>query len=633
MATQFTSEGLKLAGGTVVPVYSGEFHYWRADPKDWRPALEALKELGLTMVSTAVPWSVHERAAGQYDFSGARDVGAFLALASDVGLHAMVSPGPHVGAQLTHFGFPERVLADKAMQAVGNRGTPLWLPAPPKMFPVPSYASTKFQGEVRAWLAKLGEVILPRAEPTGPVVAIGLDHEMQFFWRMAAFEGDYHPDALAWWHEYSEGMDAPRSYREDDMPRALKWLAFKEDYIRRSLHWLGEAIDDAGLGGLARYHNLPPVPPSHVNQPLIEEAVGGVAGMDFYDLSSGYSRVRRRAIYLAGNSTLPFAPELGVGGPPWFPTMSEEDEQNVTLGALAGGVRAFNFYMGVERERWYGGIVKESGQSTESTDWIAPLLTALHDLEFQTLRRRAPIAVVVSRAEARAGVASQAVHGLTHSVSEWLNLGPEGHAALAMDADARRWPRWFAAICAALDLAEVPYQLIDESCLHTLGADTKTLVLPTLRRVDGAAWAGVHALAGTGMRIVIGPEVPREDELGQSLGADAVRPAGAGMLAAAMLDDIDELSASLLGLAGELDDLWISPENPEVDCSIFCDPEGCARALFVGNSSAEKAQVRVNVPESCVLRDAISGQEIREEGGTAVISLASYQVRFFALDM
>ena len=634
MATRFTAEGIQLADGSVVPVYAGEFHYWRAERKSWRESLQALKDLGLGLVSTAVPWSVHERAPGQFDFTGNLDLGAFLDEAHALGLYALVRPGPNCNAQLTHFGFPQRILADQAIQALSGRGTPLWLPAPPKMFPVPSYASSHFQVEVREWFATVAEVIVPRMHASGPVVALQIDNEMQMFWRMGAFEGDYHPDALTWWREFSEGpdgshQDAPRHYQASDMPRVLRWLCFKEDYIRRSFAWLVEAAEDAGMGGIARYHSLPYCQPSLCNQPLVEEAVGGIAGMDFYDLSSGYARVRQRAIYLSGTSELPFAPELGVGGTPWLPAMTDEDQQNVALGALAGGIRAFNLYMAVGRERWHGGALDERGRTRKSSEWIAPLLQSLREIEFHRLRRSAPIALVVSRAEARAAVASCAVAAATHAVTDLLGLGPAGHAELAMDPDARLYPRWYAAVQEALDRAELPYRLIDENSLHKIDASTKAVVLPTLRRVDGGAWAALHALAGTGMCIVIGPKLPREDELGQPLGSDSVQPAGSGLIAAETLEDIDELAGALLDLAGPLSDLWIAPEAEALDCSIYCDALGEAKAFFAGNRSDEALAARVNVPEGCVLKDAITGAEVRAQAGTAAISLAPFQVRLF----
>ncbi len=631
MATCFTEDGLELADGSVLPIYAGEFHYWRTPPKSWRAALLAIKELGLNIVSTKVPWSVHETSLGQFDFSGPLDLGAFLDEVHDLGMHALLGPGPHCSAQLTHFGLPERVLANEDIQARGSRGAPLWIPAPPKMFPMPSYASKHFQKEVGAWFAKVGEIVAPRAHPKGPVLALQVDHQLPMFWRSAAFEGDYHPDALAWWDEFSGGQTAPRRYQEEEMEHALTWLHFKEEYLRRSLRWLGESLDEVGLGELARYHNLPACPPKDANQPLAEESVGGVAGMDFSEQETSYAGVRERAAYLAGTSTLPFATQLSIGGPPWLPARSEVADENVALGALAGGIRAFNICMAVGRERWYGGLLNEQLQTTESADWVQPLLAALGDLNFHTLRRVTPIALVVSRAEARAALASCAIHSATPTVTSLLGLGPEGHASLAMDEDARLYPRWFAAISAALDLAELPYQLVDESALHTLDWRTKAIVMPTLRRVDGAAWAALHSLSSAGMQVVIGPKVPSEDERGRPLGGDALKPPGAGLIAAEMLDDIDVLASSLLDLAGELSDLWIAPESSGVHCSVYSESEGEAKVLFVGNSTNAAQEVLVNVPAGSCLSDVISGQEIRDEAGVAAVALQGYQVRMFAL--
>jgi hypothetical protein len=245
------------------------------------------------------------------------------------------------------------------------------------------------------------------------------------------------------------------------------------------------------------------------------------------------------------------------------------------------------------------------------------------------LRRETPIALVVSRAEARAAVASCALDAASHALTDWLGLGPGGHAELAMDEDARLYPRWQAAVQEALDRAELPYRLIDENCLHTIDTNTRAIVLPTLRRVDGGAWAALHALSAAGVPIVIGPELPREDELGQTLGDDGVKPAGAGLIAAEILEDIDELAAALLDLAGELSDLWIAPEAETVDCSIYVDEKGAPQVFFAGNRGAEAQEASINLPEGCLLRDALTGAEVREDAGIGTISLAGKQVRMF----
>jgi beta-galactosidase len=47
-------------GNAEVPLHSGAMHYWRLERDAWRPGLEEIKNLGLPIVDTYVPWGVHE---------------------------------------------------------------------------------------------------------------------------------------------------------------------------------------------------------------------------------------------------------------------------------------------------------------------------------------------------------------------------------------------------------------------------------------------------------------------------------------------------------------------------------------------------------------------------------------------
>src|SRR5450432_251032 len=92
--------GLRL-GDRDVPLISGSVHYWRLDPREWLAALTALQSLGIDIVDLYLPWGVHERVDGSFDFGvkDARlDVVRFLEVAQSLGLLAIVRPGPHVNA-------------------------------------------------------------------------------------------------------------------------------------------------------------------------------------------------------------------------------------------------------------------------------------------------------------------------------------------------------------------------------------------------------------------------------------------------------------------------------------------------------------------------------------------------------
>ena len=58
-----------LVGGKEVPLISGEVHYWRLNPNCWKHTLSRVKEMGLKIISTYVPWDFHEYQRGKFDFA------------------------------------------------------------------------------------------------------------------------------------------------------------------------------------------------------------------------------------------------------------------------------------------------------------------------------------------------------------------------------------------------------------------------------------------------------------------------------------------------------------------------------------------------------------------------------------
>ena len=629
--SELTERGLRLAGGREVDFFTAEMHYWRVPRAAWGACLAAVVDLGFEIVSTYVPWSVHEVAPGRHDWSGGRDLAGFLDEVEKAGLLAVLKPGPHINAELTHFGFPDRVVADPAMQARSARGTPLWFPSPPHMFPVPSYASAAFQAAATAWLAEFARVAVPRQHPDGPVVAVQVDNEFQHFFRLGAHDGDYHPDALAWWREeVGEEGEPPRAYEPE---RSVRWVAFKEVYAERALAWVRRALDEAGFADLARYHNAPPSPPALVHLPRAAHAVGGPAGLDFYHRAADYAAVRERALYLGGTGApLPIAAEIGVGGPPWLPPMSPADQAEVTRGILAGGARGLCFFMVVDRERWYGAPVSETGALRPPAEFLRRLLAALREVEWTSLARRAPAALVMSRAESRHAVASSLADPLSPVLTELLDLGPGGAAELARDSAPALHRRWTRAVAGALDAAGVAYDHVDEDAPEARLASRRLVIAPTLARVDRQLWRRLHALAGRGVQIVIGPERPERDELDRPLGDEAALPRRVGLLRPASLEDLAGLAHDLAGAAGEIGpDFRVGDLSTPFHTSVFETSQGEVRALTLGNPRGAPAGAALSIPAGTCLRDPVSGESWRAEDGVVRIDLGAYSVRFLTV--
>lgn len=94
-------------------VISGAIHYFRVVPEYWRDRLEKLKASGCNTVETYVPWNMHERKKGCFNFSGMLNIKEFIKTAQDVGLWVIVRPSPYICAEFEFGGLPYWLLKDR----------------------------------------------------------------------------------------------------------------------------------------------------------------------------------------------------------------------------------------------------------------------------------------------------------------------------------------------------------------------------------------------------------------------------------------------------------------------------------------------------------------------------------------
>ncbi|MFN0248892.1 MAG: beta-galactosidase [Kofleriaceae bacterium] len=646
-------------------------HYWRVTRSSWATCLRTMNAQGFTLVESYVPWRVHEPAPGTYNWSGDRDLRAFCETASAAGLSVVLRLGPHFNAELTSFGIPDHILADEDCRARTSRGTPAWMPAPPRAFPIPSYASRTFHAKVARWYAEVARVLgasptnasqsntpstasasnantstaasntdggASLLAPEGPVVAIGVDNEAQMFFRASAYDLDYHPDAIDWWRD-STGIegDPPRAWNPADRARCVSWVRFKDHYLSRALHEFTRALDRVGFAGLARFHNLPPGHHALSDLRGIQHGIAGPVGIDAYTPRADFRRLRRSASSLVGNAQpVPIAMEVGVGFFPWFPPLDDGDdptrERDQLLSLLAVGTRGFNLYMAVERERYYGAAISKRGQLEKHAQWIHPLIHALVEHDWTSLRRTTPIALVDTRADLRFGLASTLADPITPVVADLLGVGPGGPAELGTDADARVARRWQDAIANALELAQVPFAIVDESVSQDELATYRAVIAPTLTRIDRGLWQRLRGLAEHKRAIVvIGPTTPTHDELGQPLPADPP-PKRMGKIREGSLDDVPGLAADLQGLAGDLGDAWQIERPEDVRCFAHADAGGVVRVVFVVSDVPEATTAVLLVDERTqTLSDPLSKDAFRASGGRVTLAMPPRGVRMFVV--
>jgi beta-galactosidase len=104
--SNFDGRGFIINGKRVF-ITSGSIHFARVPRANWRDILLKLKRSGFNTVETYVFWNYHEAHEGQFDFTTEnRDLGAFLDVAKQVGLYAIVRVGPYSCAEWANGGFP-----------------------------------------------------------------------------------------------------------------------------------------------------------------------------------------------------------------------------------------------------------------------------------------------------------------------------------------------------------------------------------------------------------------------------------------------------------------------------------------------------------------------------------------------
>uniref|UniRef100_A0A8C2TQF6 Galactosidase beta 1 like n=1 Tax=Coturnix japonica TaxID=93934 RepID=A0A8C2TQF6_COTJA len=147
-----------LKDGAPFRYVSGSVHYARVPRAAWRDRLLRLYMAGLNAVQVYVPWNYHEPQPGVYDFSGDRDVEAFLDLAAELGLLVILRPGPYICAEWEMGGLPAWLLwtADIVLRS----SDPAYLAA------------------VDAWL----HVLLPKIKPRlyqhgGNIISVQVENE------------------------------------------------------------------------------------------------------------------------------------------------------------------------------------------------------------------------------------------------------------------------------------------------------------------------------------------------------------------------------------------------------------------------------------------------------------------------
>ncbi|WP_054025233.1 beta-galactosidase [Bacillus sp. FJAT-28004] len=159
-AVRFDADAVKIQETPHILLCASLF-YFRIPSALWKERMEQLKAFGYNSIDVYFPWNYHETAEGEWDFSGERDIAAFLAAAAEVGLYVVARPGPYICSEWDGGALPAYLLT-KGLKLRDN--------------------DSVFLGYVSKWF----DHILPllkqnQAGEGGTVIGVQLDNELDFY--------------------------------------------------------------------------------------------------------------------------------------------------------------------------------------------------------------------------------------------------------------------------------------------------------------------------------------------------------------------------------------------------------------------------------------------------------------------
>ena len=102
----YNSEYLTCNARPILPIM-GEFHFSRYPEGEWKTAIKNMQQGGVDIVATYVFWIHHEEAEGEWDFSGRRNLKAFLSCCQETGMKVWLRIGPWAHGECRNGGFPD----------------------------------------------------------------------------------------------------------------------------------------------------------------------------------------------------------------------------------------------------------------------------------------------------------------------------------------------------------------------------------------------------------------------------------------------------------------------------------------------------------------------------------------------
>lgn len=545
------------------------------------------------------------------------------------------------------------------------------LPVPPLSFPVPSYASDTFHDETAQWFAALGKVLSRFRHPDGPVVLLQVDNEGALYFRDGPYDQDYHPDALRLWRDflrdkYTTADDLAFAWNEprasfpraapptrfdakdaEGLARHLDWVEFHEHLLAHAMGRFARALRHAGFGGIPTMHNFPMGEAATPLNAARMAATVDLVALDYYHRATPteHLTVFRRTTELVsrceGTKTPAYGAEVGAGFPPFFAPLDPADSLYTLLTALAYGLRGFNLYMAVERDRWIGAPIDPHGRRRPFAAAYQAIVHALEASRWGELRRRAPVRLVVPRSLRRLARATHAFGPLTPALFNVLGAGfrescleDDFHLGISPTVEGEAYLHAFER---ALFARGVPFAYAGGESLEVSLRGAAWVVAVLAGGVKGSVLTQLRAAHDAGAKVTVGPAIPGRDGAMRAL----TTPHDAQGLELEPLLNASRADALVARRIEELALPTFLIDRSEAYVTVHEDAAGVPRVAFVMNPTQGDLVARVAIEGARALvdllprgagRHAIHDSHITRTTGSFELTVPGRTVRMMAVE-
>lgn len=213
MAEVTYRDGRYFSDGVPLFVVASDYMYFRDRRAHWRDRLEKLRDAGVRVISTYIPWRHHLQIVDgrrEYDFTGetrdSRDVVGFLALVASLGFRLIIKPGPFIHSELNIGGLPDLVspsFQPEIPAALRHQGRPVVWSYDNSQLPAPF--DERVDELVREWFDQVRPIIEPYApgegRPNAPLLGVQLvDETIYCMSNDPPWNLGYEPSGLRFFH-------------------------------------------------------------------------------------------------------------------------------------------------------------------------------------------------------------------------------------------------------------------------------------------------------------------------------------------------------------------------------------------------------------------------------------------------